>query len=497
MSASQQKRLRQQQREQGTEKHLVAQQEAEKKAKKTKHITVAVCAALVVILIAVVLFNSTLFYHAFPAVEIGDTTYNASELSYFYKSAYNNYVTQYSSYLQYMNLDTTKSLDSQDYDENGKTWADFFRETAIDNMTQITAIYNAAVADGYELTEEEKASIDKDFETLAETAKSANLSVNAYLSQVYGKGCNEKLVRKMVEKQMLASSYAQKTNNSFTYSDSELDAYYEENKNSFDNFTYISYFASGAEDTENGIDAETAMANAKELANSVVEGVVTESDFTKSVLAKTETEASPSTTQGSSLSTDYAEWLQDASRKAGDKTVIESSNGYYAVYFISREKNDAKTVSARHILTYVLPNEAGEYTDDAKAEAKAKAEALLTQYEAGDKTEESFAALANENSDDTGSNTNGGLYENFKEGQMVQSFNDWCFDPARKSGDTGIVFNEGSYCGYHVIYFVGQGETYDKVLADQAMRNADYTKWQTSLTDGIAATTTTMSKLVK
>ena len=35
---------------------------------------------------------------------------------------------------------------------------------------------------------------------------------------------------------------------------------------------------------------------------------------------------------------------------------------------------------------------------------------------------------------------------------MVQEFNDWIFDPARKPGDTGIV--ETSY-GYHIMYFVG------------------------------------------
>ncbi len=40
---------------------------------------------------------------------------------------------------------------------------------------------------------------------------------------------------------------------------------------------------------------------------------------------------------------------------------------------------------------------------------------------------------------------------------MVETFNDWCFDPARKPGDTGIV--ETSY-GYHVMYFVGQTENY-------------------------------------
>ena len=35
---------------------------------------------------------------------------------------------------------------------------------------------------------------------------------------------------------------------------------------------------------------------------------------------------------------------------------------------------------------------------------------------------------------------------------MVESFDAWCFDSARKPGDTGIV--KTNY-GYHVMYFVG------------------------------------------
>ena len=63
--------------------------------------------------------------------------------------------------------------------------------------------------------------------------------------------------------------------------------------------------------------------------------------------------------------------------------------------------------------------------------------------------------MANENSEDPGSNTNGGLYEDVYPGQMVDSFDAWCFDEARQPGDTGIVKTD---YGYHVMYFVSKGE---------------------------------------
>ena len=74
---------------------------------------------------------------------------------------------------------------------------------------------------------------------------------------------------------------------------------------------------------------------------------------------------------------------------------------------------------------------------------------------AGDATEESFANMANENSSDPGSNTTGGLYENVYPGQMVETFNDWCFADGRQPGDYGIVKTD---YGYHIMFFVGAGD---------------------------------------
>ena len=124
------------------------------------------------------------------------------------------------------------------------------------------------------------------------------------------------------------------------------------------------------------------------------------------------------------------------------------------------EKNgltkDNKTVDVRHIL--VMPEGATTDTirtdtfDDAAWEAsRKKAEELLAQWEKGDKSEESFAELAKENSQD-GSAADGGLYTGVTEGQMVDAFNDWCFDDVRQPGDYGIVKTE---FGYHLMFFVG------------------------------------------
>lgn len=113
-------------------------------------------------------------------------------------------------------------------------------------------------------------------------------------------------------------------------------------------------------------------------------------------------------------------------------------------------------VDVRHILLKVeggTTDESGKttYSDEEWAACEKKAQQVLDTWLAGDKTEESFALLAQEHTQDPGSQTTGGLYERVPEGQMVQSFNDWCFDESRKSGDYGLVKTE---YGYHVMYFV-------------------------------------------
>ena len=118
------------------------------------------------------------------------------------------------------------------------------------------------------------------------------------------------------------------------------------------------------------------------------------------------------------------------------------------------------------------------------AEALAKAEEILAEYEAGDKTEESFAALAEEYSEDTGSNTNGGLYDAVTKGQMVDEFDKFCFE-GHKAGDTAIVYGEsGSYAGYHVMYYVGEGENYADYIARSDLENQAVSQWLTDITSG-------------
>ena len=149
------------------------------------------------------------------------------------------------------------------------------------------------------------------------------------------------------------------------------------------------------------------------------------------------------------------DWLFDADRKTGDLNQFSTT----VVYVLTpAELSDINTVNVRHILISPVEetSEAASATDAQWTAALEKANNLLDEFNKGDKSAESFASLAEANSADTGSSSNGGLYEKVYPGQIVLPFNNWCFADDRAAGNTGIV---RSQYGYHIMYFDGATET--------------------------------------
>ena len=170
----------------------------------------------------------------------------------------------------------------------------------------------------------------------------------------------------------------------------------------------------------------------------------------------------------------------------------ETVNGYYVVYFLDSDDNQIALADVRHILvkpeggSYDSSTGATTYSEEEKAAAKTAAEELYAQWQAGEATEDSFAALANEKSAD-GDGTTGGLYTKVYPGQMVTNFNDWCFAEGRKAGDTGIV--ESDY-GYHIMFYSGDSNiTYRDYLITENLRSTQVTEWFNNLVDSVATTT--------
>lgn len=150
-------------------------------------------------------------------------------------------------------------------------------------------------------------------------------------------------------------------------------------------------------------------------------------------------------------------WLFDEATKAGDTKLIKAegdNKSTYTVYLLSTESHlvdEPSTYDVAHILVKFDVEDDEEPTEEQKAAALAEAQAILDEYLAGEKTQEAFAALGEEKTDD--SNV---VYEGVTQGQMVEAFENWSLDASRQAGDTEIVETE---YGYHVMYFIDHSTT--------------------------------------
>ena len=521
MSASSKKKLRKEQEAaKMTEKQLTAQKEA----KKTKLYTTAFVAVMVAILVIAVcvgakqtITNSGIREKNTVALTVGDHKLNSVEMNYYFMDAVNTFYSNYGSYAAMFGLDLTKPLNEQFVDEEaGLTWADDFMASAKESAATIYAMVDAAEAAGYTLSAEEKETLETNMQSLELYATMyGHSNADSYLKAMYGNGASMETYKAYSEKQVLASSYYNHYAQSLTYEDADLRAKEAENTKAYNSYSYNYYYLAasrfltgGTTDAEGNTtytDAETAasVAAAEEAAKALTAAEITDTAALDAAIAALEinkdtTAASTANTDMlyTSINTTYADWLADSSRKTGDVAYFasgsaDSVSGYYVVMFQDSTDNNFALKNIRHIL--VTPehvHEDGEehsetYTAEELASAKSVAEDILNQWKSGDATEESFAALANEKSAD-GDGTTGGLYENVYPGQMVDPFEEWCFDADRKVGDTGIV--ESDY-GYHVMYFPGDSDyIYRDYLIENDLRSADLNTWYSEVVGAMTQT---------
>ncbi len=258
----------------------------------------------------------------------------------------------------------------------------------------------------------------------------------------------------------------------------------------------LSESESVAESEKESEQTKKAMDKAKAKANEMLSAVTDEKSF-KDVYKKYAEDASSDPLhegeRSSAISnSEVSEWLFDSDRKAGDKTVIEDTdaNEYSVVLFLKRYRDETKTVDFRHILIQPETTETtsadqtqaavtaasesetesetlsesesiAESESEAKAKAQAdadakkKAEKIYDKWKKAGATEKTFEKYAKKYSQDTGSQENGGLYEQTTKGSMTTEVDDWIFDPARKPGDNALIHT--TY-GYHIMYYVGDNK---------------------------------------
>ena len=470
MSASREKKTRQELNQSGYVDPRKAH-EAEERAKDRR--TTRLYTAIIV---AFVLFGAVLFVTtrvqanraaketarigAESAVTIDGEDFSVNDVAYYYGSVYNTFSNSSSAF------DNTKDARDQQYTAD-KTWYDYFMETALSYMKESVALAHAADAAGFDGTEQMDSAESSNLTMIDLYAAYSGATRAQYLTAMFGKYMTEDAFVRCVRRDALASAYQQSYSDSLTYSAADLQAAYDADPDAYSSvdIEYVFFqtgLGSDATDEETAAAMEESKAKAEAVLASYAEGKSFEESAGDGVYDRL-------THADRSVTSEMLTWAFDASRVDGDVTVAEQSNGYCAVLFHSRSRDDYHPVTVRHILV----------------EDEATAEDVLAEFQAGEATESDFATLAATKSKDSATASNGGLMSNISLGYTVQPFEDWCFDPARQPGDTGIV--ESEY-GFHVMYFVETNpELYWEYKATNTLKNNDVTDWF----DGITASVTT------
>ena len=141
MSASREKKQRQ-----GagpSEREAQSQQKAAAYKRKVRTYT-AIGVVVVVLVAALLIWDSGLIQRGQTAVTVGDTNYSVNDVNYYYYTLWNNAFSYYS----YFGMAVPDGDDIMDKD-SGQTYREYYLEQTMDTLTQLTALYDLAVENGY------------------------------------------------------------------------------------------------------------------------------------------------------------------------------------------------------------------------------------------------------------------------------------------------------------------------------------------------------------
>lgn len=454
--------------------------------------------------------------------------FSAGEYNYYYFTTWVNLYQQAAQYEQYLGTGAGLTYTGFDYakapadqkftsetaemlgitmEELGlsgeATWADAIKFVAVNNIISVKYGAEKARENNLTLTDKEKSEIESNITEIEKVAHEKDYSIDRWLRVQYGKGVTEKVVRQVIEENYLSTKYFEFVNDKITdaVTDNDVNNEYNNNKDEFDlvDLRMYTFKTTLKEDDHKDLSEEAheklhneKYAETKKLADEFLASVKDDASFVNAAKKAILTADNKSTkdpdketlvekTNKATLtatSEDLAKWVYDDARQVGDATVIDGGDGtYYVVMVKTLPYQDMAFASTnvRHILVK-FPTDSSTGSTSIKEEDKptykVKAQKILDDFLANEPTEDKFAALAKEKTEDTGSKSNGGLYENVADdGSYVQEFTDWAVDLNRKPGDTGII--ETSY-GYHVMYFVKANEGFKwqadvkaKIISDQ------------------------------
>ena len=316
----------------------------ERQLKIMKIVGVILCVAVVVAIVTPIITNVVKKQQVLNGtyVKIGDHELSELEYDYYYYTTVNNYLNTYGSFISYLGLDTSIDFDKQQYDES-RTWKDYFDQMTIEEQIKpILTLLDEADKNGftYDATED----YDNYVASIQEAADNSGISLSDYYKNYFGPYATASNMEGFIKNGYIASAYYEQLVTDNAPTAEEVKAYYEENRNAYDQVDYKSMTFETPEFDEEATDDEKA----EDLKDRQQQA----EDALASIEAGDEVDGFD-LTEGSKLAavpSCASEWLFDDARSEGDIQVFtdESTSNVYVIQFVKKyydEAND-ETISS-------------------------------------------------------------------------------------------------------------------------------------------------------
>ena len=261
MSASREKQNRQEQASSGWIDPKTAREAQQRKQEKRSNTLYGIIAVVfVLVAAAAILYRSNIIPKMSTAATIDGEKYSAAEVSFYYQNAYRSFLSN-TSYFSYLGMDTSTSLKDQTISEDtvetitalglgeaeaGQTWYDFILNQALTQMAQIQTALNQAEEEGFTYPAGVQAQYDDSMSTLESAAQASGVSVNQYLTNVFGNNLiTESVYGDQLMRMLQFDAYANAHAGSLSYDEAKLEETYAANPNDYDKVSYESVTISG------------------------------------------------------------------------------------------------------------------------------------------------------------------------------------------------------------------------------------------------------------
>lgn len=269
----------------------------------------------------------------------------------YYETALNQYTSEAESLL----FDPNSPLDKQYYNlDVGYTWEDYFMNQALSAAALTESLCYSAQQAGFALSPEELSSLEAEKAAMEDSASASYGNPDRYVAATFGENVTWDVYWQYRMDSALAQAYADACFQSYTFTDEELSAYYDNNSANYSttpksdlpnvdirHILIVPESETPEEDAKAKENAEAALQQCHSGGEAHVEEIFL------NLVGEYSQDAGSNANGGllenlapGQLSTAISDWCFDsAGRSPGDTAVLPSTYGYHVVYFVGYRDN--------------------------------------------------------------------------------------------------------------------------------------------------------------